>query len=254
MLVSLAVIAVLLSLVLTGFSLARKGADSAQCLSSLSQLYRFVTVFSEQQNRGRWPNALEPQSEYAHWVMGDTEIVTSRTMIQTHVWAGPMAAKRYVSADAAEIVSFSCRAAMRRIPANDLLHNPQLYAMGSYYYSAALFTASEMWDPEYPERRARADDFRRSVGLHEVVFPSAKIAYFETGAYHGSGKRLGEFFKVGEGRLNVLCTDGHALMVDPFAQEPPLSAPWSQFRTYYPLTDLLPFSSSAWGFRGIDLR
>lgn len=257
-LVSITVVAVLLSLVLPSLAGARRRADSVQCLSALAQLHLFVTVFAEGHNKGLWPNALDPQTEYGHWVLGDTETTTVWTLDQTPGWVGPLAAKGYVTRNAGEIVPYSCRAAIRKVPSDDLRHNPQLYAEASYFYSAALYTAAELWDPAVPARRAKPDDFRRSVGLHEVAFPAAKVAYFETGDHHGSGKWLAEFSKPGAGHLNVLCCDGHTATVDPFMQEPALAAPWNTYHGpgywYVPLPAALPFSSAAEGFRGRDLR
>ena len=253
-LVSITVIAVLLSLALPGLAQARRRADSIQCLSSLSSLHSFVAVFIEQHNRGRWPNALEPKTEYGHWVLGDTETITAETMDQADGWVGPLAAKGYVSANAAEIVPFACRAVQRKLPKADLSHNPQLNAEASYWYSAALFTAAELWDPGVPARRGQPDDFRRSVGTHEVTFPSAKVAFFETGDHHGTGFWLSQFSKPGEGRTNVLCCDGHAATVDPHAQEPALPVRPASVRPYLPWPSPVPFSAAAWGYRGRDLR
>ena len=253
-LVSITVIAVLLSLALPSLAQARRRADSIQCLSSLGSLHSFIAVFAEQHNKGNWPNALEPQTEYGHWVLGDTETITTRTMDQTDGWVGPLAAKGYVSANAEEVAQYACRAVQRKLPKETFVHNPQLNAEASYLYSTALFTAADLWDPAFPTRRLRADDFRRSVGLHEITFPSAKVAFLETGDHHGSGRWISEFSKAGQGRMNVLCADGHSATVDPFSHEPPLPAPWSNNETFVRLPNALPFCASAGGYRGRDLR
>jgi len=249
-LVSVAVIAVLLALALPALSRVRSRAQSARCLATLHDISILHLTFADEMNRGRFANALEPGQVTAKWTLGSTQTITNKTLDQTRQWLGPLAVDGWVGRWLEE-GNWYCPAILRRYDSGWETINPQILPHDSYWYSAALFTAKELWDPEHPERREDPDAWRRSVGVHEVTFPERKVLQFESGDFHGSGLRLGRF-PAGRGRTNVVCCDGHTTTVDPYAGNPAFEVPWPYQAGESFFEGAMPFSSAAFGFAGTD--
>ncbi len=248
-LVSITVIAVLLSITLTAIHGVRRGARFAQCSASLRTVFDVGVLFAQDQNRGRWANAFEPGTGLRTWTSGETMWVTVNTIDQTDQWTGPLVLEGYLDRYLDGLRSQGCPEVIRRLR-NEPELNPQGQLHLSYHYSAALFTASELWDPDRPERRRSPDDFRRSVGLHEVVQPARLVAFFETGDHHGSGRFFHQFHEPGQGRSQVAFCDGHVASHDPYLT-PSLSLPWeTRAAAAIPFRGAMPFSATEWGYRG----
>ncbi len=176
--------------------------------------------------------------------------VSGDTLIQTIQWLGPFAAANWTPQWLEDGVAY-CPAAVRDLSTVFRESNPQVLAHWSYWYSAALFTAPELWDPAHPERRDAPDEWRRSIGQHQVRFPDRKVLQFENGDHHASGRYLGEF-GAGQGRTNVVCCDGHTATVDPYAGAPPLAVPWPNDPGAIQFNGAMPFSSTDFGCAGRD--
>ncbi len=249
--VSITVIAILIGLILPAIAGARSKGRNVACLSTCRQIGVLHATFADQVNQGRYANALQPGDLSCRWTLGSTLTVTGQTMDQTQQWLGPLAVGGWVERWL-EDARYECPAAIRQLSADLIKNNPQAGAHYSYWYSPALFTSADLWDPEYPERREVPDRWRRSVGLHEVSFPSRKVLQFESGDHHGSGRFLGTF-GLGEGRTNVLCCDGHATTVDPYKCTAALEVPWSRVTgPGVKIVGPLPFASAPHGYLGAD--
>lgn len=245
---SVVIIAVLLAITLPAVNAARRSARFTKCSASLRSVVDASVVFAQDHNRGRWANAFEPGTGLRSWTSGDTTWVTTNTIDQTDQWTGPMVLAGYLDRYLMELAGQGCPEIIRRL--SDPAVNPQGQLHLSYHYSAALFTAADLWDPDRPDRRERPDDHRRSIGLHEVVFPSALAAYFETGDHHGSGRYFNQFHREGDGRSLVAFCDGHVSNEDPYLN-PTLTLPWEARATpAVPFSGAMPFNAAPWGFRG----
>lgn len=250
LLISILIISVLLAIAVPSLGLARSRARSAHCLASLHDIHIMHTLYADQFNKGRYANAFEPGTTTASWTLGETLTISDRTLLQTFQWLAPFAAAGWTPQWLEDGNSY-CRAAVRNLPEHFSETNPQVLAHWSYWYSASLFTAAELWDPAHPERRANPDQWRRSVGLHQVLYPDRKVLLFENGDHHGSGLYLGEF-GIGRGRTNVVCCDGHATTVDPYAGNSALTVPWPNQPGAIHFEGAMPFSSADFGFMGAD--
>lgn len=249
------VIALLLSLALPALGRARARAESTQCLAALHSISQFQTTFSDQINKGRFPNDFEPEtSVVSSWINGDTQFITNHTLDQTIFWIGPLDRNSWATRWLEDFRPY-CPAAARLIKDREfnVAHNPQILPEFGYWYSAAMFTSADLWDPDHPERRQNPDEWRRSVGIHEVLYPDRKVVYFENGDFHGNGLRLGNF-GYGQGHTNVVCVDGHTATVDPYGNEPALAVPWPDQPGWINFAGekAMPFSSPAFGYRGRD--
>lgn len=248
-LVSLTIIAVILSLALPALGRARSRGRHAKCMATLHDIHIMHATFADQVNRGRFANDFEPDTVVVQWTFGSTLIITDKVLDQTLHWLGPFLRNGW-STRHLEEGSPHCPAAVRFIPF-ETDQNPQVLPFWSYRYSASMFTAPEVWDTSHPERRSNPDQWRRSVPIHAVRFPDRKVMQFEGGDFHASGKRLGKF-SIGQGRTNVLCVDGHAATVDPYAGSTALEVPWPYEPLYMDFTGAMPFSSAADGYLGYD--
>lgn len=248
-LVVIAVVALLVSLALPALRGARQSADEIACSAALRGVLQLHGTIAAD-NGGYWANDLPPGAAYAHWLLGSTESVTTHVLSQTVHWPGPFASAgvfgRYDNPEAV-----SCPAVLKR-ERDRLAENWQVGPQESYYYSAAMFTSAELWDPSNDAARQSPDAYRRRVGLHEVQFPAQKVVMFEPADHHGSAARLGAEPLPARARVGVACADGHVRRMDPSAALPALETNWAGVIYTDPAPDALPFSSAAWGFRGRD--
>jgi len=239
------------SLTLTSLRGARRTSDEVVCRKNLSQIMLLHSTASGI-NRDRWINDFEPDTPFVNWILGDTQAVADATLEQTYYWLGPFASLGLLGVRE-DPQGYSCPVAMRR-QRDHLDPNWQIGPLSSYYYSAAMFTRAELWDPENLTVRQNPDDFRRSVGVYEVIFPSTKVVMSELVSYHGNDARLGREGSAPGTRANVAFADGHSSAVDLDDAQPALSVNWQGIRDMFNETvpRTLPFSSSAGGFRGYD--
>ncbi len=245
----LVVLTIVIALALPAIGKARSRGWHVRCLSVLHDIHTLHSTFAEQINKGRFANDFEPDTIVVNWTFGSTLTITDKVLDQTRNWLGPFLRNGWVTRQLEE-GSLYCPAAVKRIPL-DTSQNPQILPYWSYWYSAAMFTAPELWDEALPERRTNPDLWRRSIGVHMVRYPDRKVLQFESGDYHGSGKRLGEFTS-GQGHTNVLCVDGHALAVDPYAGRQALAVPWQNEPGAIYFEGAMPFSAAPDGALGFD--
>ncbi len=248
LLVTIAIIAVLLAITLPAIRGAQRSARFSQCTVSMRSVLDTSTVFAQDHNRARWANAFEPGTGIRTWTYGDTTWVSANTIDQTDQWTGHLVLEGFLDRFMKGLAGQGCPEIIRRLSQPDI--NPQGQLHLSYHYSAALFTAPELWESNHPDRRDRPDDYRRSIGLHEVLFPSKLVAYFETGDHHGSGRYFHEFSAPGEGRSLVAFCDGHVSNEDPY-QTATLALPWEMRSTpTIPFRGAMPFNATPGGCRG----
>lgn len=252
LLVVVAIIATLVALLLPALHGVRQEAGDVVCRTSLRQIMVMHATASGS-NKDRWANDLEPDTLLAHWVFGDTDAAADATLEQTYYWLGPLSTLGMVSRFE-DPQGLSCPIALHN-EQDRLDPNWQFGPLASYYYSAAMFTRADLWDPDVPGARRHPDDFRKSVGVHEVTFPAQKVVMSELMSYHGSGDRVGQPGNISRPQVvNVAFADGHVEPVDLSDAQAALAADWHEIRDILnqrvPRT--LPFSSSANGFRGRD--
>lgn len=250
LMVSIAIVSVLLSLLLGALSGARRQALSTLCVARLGEVMKAHALASGE-NRGQWANAFRRGDESITFIVDDNWGVGLDYFDQTRAWIAPLFEYVWSFGESGEAVT--CPAIYNR--SNPYIADTDVYvrsgypgARASYYYSTALFSDPDLWDPAHPERRAAPAGFRRWVGVHEVTYPSAKVVMSEYAEYHGTGALS---FEKDCRQVNSALADGHARRVDiPDAKG---ALPLTYYSEWvFPADAAVPFNSSPWGFRGAD--
>lgn len=266
-LVSISVIAVLLSIAIPAIRSARSHAESTACQVRLGDILKLHAAYSASHD-GRWANDFEPGTVVAFWgkfvTDGDWSTISVNayaTILQVGTWPGPLRTGGVVNADDPP-EGFACPAVNRDWNRPGLPRGLVDLARLSYFYSPALFTKPSLWSSNLPLARRLPDAFRRSVKIDEVSHPSQKVAMFEQADHHGTRLELllpdppatpSEWAAT---KVNAGFCDGHVDRVAPSRAHPPVPLPisvWFDRPTPgSPGEVALPFGSAERGFRGRD--
>ncbi len=260
LMVVVAVIAVLLGLSLPALRAARVTADTTGCLVNLSSIAKLQAAYSAG-NNGIWPNALGPGTGVVYWRFGNIGFAAFGVLVQTDWWPGPLWAAGYYDTNE-PTQGLSCPVVFRAWrDAGTGDSDGEDAPIRSYRYSAAMFTEAKFWDPMAAmSEMARVDEiganrFRKNVRIEEVKFPSHKVVMSERADFHGRGARFGDPGLVdsekSDSKANASFADGHVERVEPYRAQTPLVVRWGE--DWLPSgRGAIPFSASAWGYRGRD--
>ena len=246
LLVAISIIGVLLGIAIPCLRSARAVSNQSLCtvrLRSAVQLHLSAAA----NGRDLWPNDYTPATTMVDWRFANVSFGgSSTTLIQSSVWIGPLLT-RGVYDPAQAPGDFTCPDLQRVAPSTPAIEGP----IHSYASSAAMFTAPELWNPDVP-RPVDPEAYRRSIAMHEVLFPSRKVVMSEQFAAHSSGEFIGKAGLSAGAMGNAAFADGHAESVAPAAASPALPAPWYSFGPGLTAPIAMPFSAAAGGCRGRD--
>lgn len=249
-LVSIAIIAILLSLAIPALSSAKTSANSMLCLTRLRSAHQAQMLYANTYE-GVWPNGFSPRTTLGVWVVGCTQWESNYTMDQAWMWSFMLHDAGIVNQEkgAFDVEGISCPVIWKEQSERQLETNAWFAARQSYAYSAGLFTDPALWDPAFPQRRANPDKFRKTISVSRVAFPGNKVSLFEFADHHKSRLLIGGSTGVS---VNAGFADGHADHVNADDATEPLSYTWPtpQFGPGY--LEKTPFLTTAMGAQGHD--
>lgn len=254
LLVVVSVISVLTAISLPALSSARNEASRLRTTAQLRDLMQSHFVWANAEN-GTWAHFLKPGVEAVRVGDGQTEWYESRALAQSMLWVLAIAPHGFD---------------YREQPADHVIHpillrdyeprltiNPHGGGAYSYVYSAAMYTAPELWDPDHPERRQQPDEWRRGNRLSDVRQPSMKAVMFERADFHGDRLPIGTHDPEGSWECHTAFGDGHVKRVNAHDATPPLSIyfrPAAHSGEYFDrLPEKMPLSNTPHGIRGRDI-
>ncbi len=248
------VVAILLAISLPALSASRQRAETMICASRVNSIMQLHAVYSADHD-GQWANALPPGASAVEWRFQGLSIRAWGVLVQTGVWNGPLQSGGHYDADEPQ-EPWSCPVAYREW--SDESSQPSAAhdaPMRSYLYSAAMFTRADLWDPTRTVPREALDEYRHEVGVHEVRYPSKKVAISERREWHDSGIELDGPASSAEKKeaaiVNAGFADGHVSSVKIGDAQPAIPQQWP---SYFSDSSrwAIPFSAAAWGYRGRD--
>jgi prepilin-type N-terminal cleavage/methylation domain-containing protein/prepilin-type processing-associated H-X9-DG protein len=250
LLTCIAIIAVLLALAIPALRGARGTSQSTKCLATLRTLGQGSALRANSDGRGLWCNVFEQRKDLliapgvVNFPAGSTSFSITYLM-QVRYWQAPF--MDVVWEEGGDPGVWACPKVATEYNSNSAVQA----AMSSFYYSASLFTDPRLWDPADPVIRSTPERYCRGIGVHEVVHPSQKVAFAEVMDFHGGGMAC---YSSGVPKLNAVFADGHCQRVRMERSEPPLDYVFDYGLVGWPSGVAIPFSSSAWGARGVDVR
>ena len=274
-LVSVAVLAILLAISVPAVRGAKQQAERAACFASLRSAMQLHTTASAG-NGGYWATLLRPGEQPHHKLRSGFTVATgcyAESITQNaHYWQYALGNAVTGGMESAFNDGVACPVMVQYFDAGLMgpgsltgdwrTSYPGQAAVFSYRYSLALSTKAELWDPDEPVNRTDPDAFRKRVGFHEVKHPSAKVAMYEPGDWHGpDGANAAPSGTTGarEGCCaNVAFCDGHVERVAIRDALKPVKAPWWDSQAgsdgrYEAIGGRGEyFSSASWGYRGRD--
>ncbi|MBM4107239.1 MAG: prepilin-type N-terminal cleavage/methylation domain-containing protein [Phycisphaerae bacterium] len=257
LLVCISVIAVLIALTLPALGDARRSAQSTSCLSTLSGLLKGASLFAGDY-KGNCPNVFLRKEMVFGENLANFSTATTTTGLaylgQFSAWQGALIG--YIWEEGDPMAAWACPTVARAMGDLTQAHNPAAAGMFSYLYSTALITDARLWDPAAPERRLRSEDreFRRFVGMSDVLHPTRKAMFAEVADHHGREPRL--LTDAACARANAAFVDGHAERLLLAGVEPSLEYSFNLawHSPMRPTTTAVPFNAPAWGCRGVDVN
>lgn len=252
LLVSIAVIAVLIALVVPSLRGGRLTAESTVCLTRLRGLGQAHALVSDRA-RGGWLNLFwDRMSDTAASFSAGTVTYETSYFGQVRLWPGGFIGVLWEEGDPAEV--WTCPAVSKHgyglgSGPGQLRGQPVDGGMVSYFYSAALISTPQLWDPDDPGPRENRDGHRRYVGVHEVRFPARKASMAEVADFHGRSILMASEPAVE--MLNALFCDGHAARTR-IADAAP-AVPIGGLFTVDPTPVRVPFLTTPHGYEGADL-
>jgi len=204
--------------------------------------------------RDSWPNLFDAPDQIRRFATGTTMYDIS-PLDQVRLWQGPFIGALWNYGEGPR--PWTCPEALRDPPAGfsieGMQDSPATGGMASYYYSAALFTDPALWAPAATAARAAPKPFARRVGVHEVWFPSSKVVFCETAAFHGNSRAC---YEPDSSALNIVCADGHGRAIRPADARPGLPYTYLHSPSFdflaWPTGKPVPFCASAGGANGVD--
>lgn len=222
LLVTIAVFAVLLGILLPALRSARRSAVDQQCRARLASIGAMYELYAAE-HRGRWATFEYPSRADGYpeplripeWGAGGGWIILP--INEMTFWGYPL--REYVADDpeteihrAAE--ALSCPVVHGRWLAeldseqrdNDAVpFDPMRAPQRSYYHSLSLLTAPSGWASEMPPE---INAIHAPVTLSDVAHPSQKTTLVEKASHHDAREmRIDE--DAGAERFNILAADGH---------------------------------------------
>lgn len=252
-LVAIGVIGVVLAITVPSLRGSRNGAMSLECLQVERGIGQSAAIIGGQ-NGGHWPNLFDDAMDetYAEFTAGTTTYLVSY-YYQTRMWPGALVGPCWSEGDPAD--GWTCPQVLSRgygvrYPPEDVRKAPIVGMVLSYYYSPALISDPRLWDPSNPNALHHADDFRRQVGMHDVVYPSMKASHAEAADFHGPAILSADDPEAQS--LNTLFCDGHAERVRVADCTSPIPTQ-HMFDNADPDVDVVPYVGTVWGSRGMDI-
>lgn len=252
LLVSIFVVVILVALAVPALRGGRLNAESTTCLTRLRGLGQAHTLVSDRA-RGGWLNLFySSMNEHIVGFTAGKVAYTTTYFAQGRMWPGGFIGVLWEEGDPAEV--WTCPAVSKHgyglgSGPSQLRTQPVDGGMASYFYSLALISAAELWDPDDPAARETPDKFRRYVGVHEISFPARKVSMAEMADFHGRSVRLASDPAVEV--LNSLFCDGHAARTGIAGATP--AVPIGGLFTIDPAPVRVPFFTTPHGFKGDDL-
>jgi prepilin-type N-terminal cleavage/methylation domain-containing protein len=224
LLVVTAVVTTIISIVVPSLAKVRSTAQAARCKCVLLNLGQMGAILSGS-NGGDWPTAARRQDspETTYRLETGTTAYRFRNLDQVIAWQLPYIGSYWEHGTGPEV--WSCPAALRAgyqyggPDGEGYRLAPASAAMLSYFTSVALFSDPKLWDPGDRQVRTHSIQFGRPIGIHEVRYPSAKIAMSEFISNHGN--RL-TALQSEVGALEGLFVDGHVTSTIPDPTHPSL--------------------------------
>lgn len=251
-LICILIVSIILGILLPSIGAARARTMDLSCSNTLREISRFQAVWSGD-NGNVWPNLFE----------GDEPGVSVGTNInawgveyfyQVRAWMGPLIGYIWNDGEGARMVT--CPTMYRESPESaetpeyprtaDAI--PLAGARDSYFYSAALISKASMWSEAAASSGAPLDSYRRRVPLHDITWPSAKVAMAEVESFHA--RERAAIYSDRCERVNALFADGHVVRADP--SRAARAVKYTRLSRDF-FTDLaIPFSSAPGGSGGRD--
>ncbi len=254
LLVVVSIVSVLTAISLPALSGAHNEALRLRTTAQLRDLMHSHFVWAGAED-GTWAHFLRPGVEAVRVGDGQTEWYESRALAQSMLWVLAIAPHGFDHRE--QTADHVTHPLLWRDHSERLSINPHGGGAYSYVYSAAMYTAPELWDPEHPERRLEPDEWRRANRLSDVSQPSMKAVMFERADFHGDRLPIGAEDPEGSWECHTAFADGHVKRVDAHDATPPLSVyfrPPAHSAEYFDrLPDTLPLSNTPHGIRGRDL-
>lgn len=253
-LVCILIVSIILGILLPSIGAARARTMDLKCSNTLREISRFQAVWSGD-NGGVWPNLFE----------GDEPGVSVGTNInawgveyfyQVQAWLGPLIGYIWNDGDGARMVT--CPVMYRESPRP--IETPEYPTMAdaiplagarsSYFYSAALISKASMWSEAAAASGEPLDSYRRRVPMHDVTWPSAKVAMAEVESFHT--RERAEVFSDRCTRVNAAFADGHVARADPTRATPAVR--YAELSENFLTDRAIPFSSAPGGSSGRDFN
>ncbi len=215
LMVAIGVIAVLLAVLLPTLAWSRARATEARCRGVLAQL-GVTTQIIAQSSGGAWPNVVVPGSPPSrlYEVSDEYWSVVHAASAQDVVWMGPYLGTLWEPGSSPKVWScLGARALYGPATASNGSTSGESSlsaALRSYFVSLPLFVDPSAF-VELPGGSASSlDSMVRRVGLHETLYPSAKVAACEVRSFHSDGRWVNDASCAG---LLASFADGHVRAV-----------------------------------------
>lgn len=243
---------IILGILLPSIGAARSRTLDLNCGNTLREISRVQSVCSGD-NGGAWPNLF--QSMEPGVSVGTNENAWGvEYFYQVRAWLGPLIGYIWNDGDGARMVT--CPIMYRESP--ESIDSPEYAtiadavplagASSSYFYSAALISKASMWTETAAASADPLDTYRRRVPIHDVTWPSAKVAMAEVESFHA--RERAAIYSARCERVNAAFADGHVSRTNPTLATAAIK--YARLSDDF-LTDLaIPFSSSPGGSSGRD--
>jgi|GEM_PF-2982094 len=224
-LVSIAIIAVLLTILQPALLGARSTATQTECLATLKQIGHAIQMHTDR-NGGFWLGSSEEEQPYVI----DGAANTAR-LIRPLAWAvwwqvrleGILWERRETAASryAVDPRTMCCPEVLRDFDEQTAWEQADFVSSRSFVLSPTLLTDPRAWALENHEAREDLPRHARRLPVTIVRSPSAKVVLIETADHHGTGAPL----HLAE-RFNALLADGSVRRLSRVETREPLPFRW----------------------------
>jgi len=219
LLVTIGVLAVIISIALPALRSARKAGDAASCLNNLGSIGTMYAAYASEHD-GAWPTLDFPRDPFGGISMKvlpvwGTTVHGVLPLDQVEFWAYPL--RHYASHEpdvfmpiAAEALSCPTHYWRRHAESSREYRGTSVFSDSlSYWHSPALFTDPSGWlgaEQNPPDVNA----IHAVVRTSQVRFPSSKAALVDNASRHSAREVRIESDAAVAQSFNVLAADGHA--------------------------------------------